>query len=92
MDKFWRGFNLAIGQNAILGGDLIWRMQDFDKFGEDSPNSPNLIPAKINPLKVSNFLSSEQLKINSLSEVSIALNFQILIPNNPNISYRGDSS
>ena len=49
MDKFWRGFNLAIGQNAIFGedliwrmmnfvkfgGDLIWRMRDFDKFGED---------------------------------------------------------
>ena len=35
MDKFWRGFNLAIGQNAIFGEDLIWRMQDFDKFGED---------------------------------------------------------
>ena len=25
MDKFWRGFNLAIGQNAIFGEDLIWR-------------------------------------------------------------------
>ena len=35
MDKFWRGFNLAIGQNVIFGGDLIWRMRDFDKFGED---------------------------------------------------------
>ena len=43
MDKFWRGFNLAIGKNAIFGEDLIWRMQDFDKFGEDSPNSPKLI-------------------------------------------------
>ena len=25
MDKFWPGFNLAIGQNAIFGEDLIWR-------------------------------------------------------------------
>ena len=34
MDKFWRGFNLAIGQNAIFGEDLIWRMMNFVKFGE----------------------------------------------------------
>ena len=53
MDKFWRGFNLAIGQNAIFGedliwrmmnfvkfgGDLIWRMRDFDKFGERHENN-----------------------------------------------------
>ena len=33
MDKFWRGFNLAIGQNAIFGEDLLWRMMNFVKFG-----------------------------------------------------------
>ena len=35
MDKFWRGFNLAIGQNAIFGEDLIWRLINFVKFGGD---------------------------------------------------------
>ena len=35
MDKFWRGFILAIGQNAIFGEDLIWRMRSFVKFGVD---------------------------------------------------------
>ena len=52
-----------------FGGDLIWRMGDFDKFGGDliwqnSPNSPNLIPAKINPLKVVNITLKEYYTLN----------------------------
>ena len=53
-----------------FGGDLIWRTENYVKFGEwsffeilagvkfgefrqNTPNSRNLIPAKINPIKVS---------------------------------------
>ena len=35
MDKFWRGFNLAIGHNVTFGEDLIWQMMNFIKFGGD---------------------------------------------------------
>ena len=34
VDKFWRRLNLTNGQIGIFGGDLIWRMINFIKFGD----------------------------------------------------------
>ena len=28
-EKFWRGFNLAQGENDIFAADLIWRRANF---------------------------------------------------------------